>query len=607
MSRTHRFVGTLAVTLAIIATATVAGVVFNVPPSPQASTGTDVNTAGSIQGDPYAGDPDREAALVAAEKERLDFVKSIGTSVEWQVDRVDGPFRVPTAPAATLVLTARAAPYTRVDLQMLAPDTFVAQADGSFLLSDNVVVLGGATLDLSSNTPPAVRMLSTAEAFVSIVTFGGQLTMTGTPGQVAQFTSFDPTTGAPDTTTGDGRAYIRAIGGTVDIAYASFTDLGFWAGDTAGLSLTGANTAGAVPIAADTQDAAGAPTISESEISELTADTQPDPGLIGGTIHDVTLSGNAFGLFISSATNLTIAATTIDKSLIDGLVLHRDVTNTSIESLESTGNARDGIVVEQSSSAITMTGVTASGNGRNGIGIDGRPLVTGPSASGTAVTGYGDVHVSDSTVSGNRRYGIQVTGGDAISIEGTDFTGNVVGVALNRGATGVQIAGNTFAGQQRQSISIGGGVAASEISGNRFTSVDTGIRIRGASAVVRDNTFTDISNHAVTLVGETKGVRVTGNTIAGDGSSPFYDDAAGGYFAGNDIDAWAKPVTATSVAQMIAQPLTLVWAGLGAILLVTAIAGSRRRGTNHLNLERRPLTELSRGIVSVEELRGRHS
>jgi hypothetical protein len=43
------------------------------------------------------------------------------------------------------------------------------------------------------------------------------------------------------------------------------------------------------------------------------------------------------------------------------------------------------------------------------------------------------------------------------------------------------------------------------------------------------------------------------------------------------------------------------------LLLATAVTGRRRRGTRDPYLEQRPLTELTRGIVPVEELRGSKS
>lgn len=609
MSTLRRFLGTLAVGAAIITIALVAGVALNGVRLTGPAEAADLDGGTTVQGRPYGGDPDQEASLVRAEQQRMDVVKSIASSVPSQVDRVDGPFRVPTTPATTLVLTARTEPYTLADLQELAPETFVVQPDGSFLLSENLVVLRGAALELVSAAPPAIKLLSSPAAFVSIVSLGGRLTLNGSAESPAAFGSFDPGTGTPDTSTADGRAYIRAVGGTVDLQHASFGELGFWAGETGGLSLTGADGADPVPAAGDAaSEVGGAPTISDEELTALRVDEQAAPGMVSGIIADVSTNGNAFGIFVSMATKLAITGTRVHDSLIDGIVLHRFVTDSTIESTRAIGNSRDGIAVERSSSAIAMTGVTASANGRNGITIDGRSLVDGPSANGTPVAEYGDVHVSDSTVADNARYGIQVSGGNTVSVTGSDIVANVVGIALDHGASGVTIAGNALADQERQSISISGGVDGSEVRENYFASVDTGVRIRGAAAVVEDNSFTAISNHAVTLVGDTTGVRVTGNTVAGHGSTPFHDDAAGGYFARNDTEGWAKPVTVDSVVQTtIGQPLTLVWAVLGALLLVTAISGYRRRGTRDPYLEQRPLTELSRGIVPVEELRASKS
>jgi hypothetical protein len=149
-------------------------------------------------------------------------------------------------------------------------------------------------------------------------------------------------------------------------------------------------------------------------------------------------------------------------------------------------------------------------------------------------------------------------------------------------------------------------VTQATIHENRFESVDTGVRISSASASVQDNTFTDISNHAVTLVGTATGASITGNTASGYGSTAIHDDAVGGFIAGNDTEQWREKVTPNSVVQMFAQPLTLVWVGLGVLLLLTAFTGYRMR-TSRTREDRTPLTELSRGIVPVEQVRGRTS
>ena len=605
MTTLRRFLATFALGVVIVIVAIAAGIAFSSVRAADSAGGTGIaSDDGGAQGRPYRGDADAEAALVAGEERRLDVVKRVGSLGPSQVDWFDGAYRVPTAPVSTLVLPARTEPYTIEDLQELAPDTFAAQPDGSFLLSENVLTLRGSTLDLGSNGPATIRMLSAAGTFTSIVTIGGTLKIAGSAEVPAVLTSHDPSTGTPDGNTSDGRAYLRVIGGTVDIQHAAFSDLGFWSGETGGLSLTGVQDSDLQSMLGSADDAAGAPTLAHDELAGLVAEDQPDPGPVTGVISDVSSTGNAFGVFVSTATKLTMSRVRVQNSMVDGIVLHRAVTETTIESSESSGNAIDGIVVDRSSSAITMTGVTVSGNGRNGISVDGRPLAEGPTAGGTPVGEYGEVHVKESTVADNARYGIQVNGGHTITVAGSEIRGQVVGISLDHGATAVDVMNNTFVEQERQAISIRGDVEQTTIRDNRFESVDTGVRIANASASVEENTFADISNHAVTLVGDATGARVTGNSAAGYGSTPIHDDAIGGYTAGNDTERWQKQVTPTSVVQTFAQPLTLVWLGLAVLLLLTAVTGYRMRSSRDVE-DRTPLTELTPGIVPVEQVRGR--
>lgn len=611
MSFLRRLLATIALGVVIIAGAVGAALALQeILPAERDQT-NGIAAGDGPQGRPYPGDPAGEAALVIAEQERVDLVSTVGNSLAWQTDRFEGPYRVPTAPVSTLVLPATAEPYTLAELTEFAPEAIVAQPDGSVLISENLVALEGAALDLSSSSPgspTAIKLRSDPGAFASIVSMGGGFTAVGADGAPLSFTSHDTATAAPDTNTADGRAYVRVVGGDVNLQHARFTDLGFWSGETGGLSLTGVESRdpqAAIGNAEESTD--GAPTITGEELSGLVAEEQPAPGPITGTVAAVTASGNAFGLFVSQATQLAISGLDVSDSLVDGIVLHRSVTGSTIDDSRSTGNAVDGVVVARSSSGITMTRLSASGNGRNGISVDGRPLADRPTANGTSLAEYGDVHVNDSVLADNARHGIQVSGGQSISIAGSDITANVVGIALDAGATGVDVSDNTLSRQSRQSISVRGGVDETTIHGNRFDSVDTGVRIAGATAAVEDNTFTDVSNHAVTLVGDATGARVTGNIMAGTGRTPIHDDAVGGYVAGNDTEEWQKKVTPTSVASSITQPLTLVWVGLAVLLLFTAMTGSRLRHSREPYSEHRPLTELTPGIVSVDKLRGRNS
>lgn len=609
MNTLRRFLATIALGVLIVAVAVAAGIFWGNPAQRDAVGGYGVASDDPVQGRPYRGDPEREAALVVAERGRLDLVRQVASTAPSRMTWLDGPYRVPTTPAPTLVLPPRQAPYSLEELETLSPTSVAAQDDGSVLISENIVALAGAALDLSADGN-AVRLLSAPDRFVSVITLGGELTAHGAADAPLTVTSVDPASGSADTSTADGRAYVRVIGGTVDLQQTAFEHLGFWSGETGGLALTGTDTpAGSEPAAGDAaagDDASDTPLLSADELATLTADSTR-PGAVTGALTDVTVTGDAFGLFVSRATKLTMTGLRVHDSLVDGIVLNRSVTESTIESSESTGNAVDGIVVERSCSGIAMSGVSASQNGRNGISVDARPLALGPSASGSPAAQYGSLQLQGGTIADNAGYGIRVDGGNDIAIGDSVVTGGVVGIALDHGSSGVELATNRFEGQSRQAISVAGGVQ-STIHGNRIESVDTGVRVEDAAAVVEDNEFAHITNHAVTLAGKATGVRVTGNTVAGNGAAPFHDAAAGGYFAGNDVDGWEQRVTPTSVVRTIAQPLTIVWVALGVLLLFTMVAGYRHHhGRAARQAERRPLTELTRGIVSPDEARERTS
>jgi hypothetical protein len=174
-----------------------------------------------------------QAALVAAEDRRLIEIRSVAAVAPLRGGtQYAKPYRLTTGSGYTLVLTSRSAPYTVKDLLTLAPQTFVRQSDGSYLLLENLYLNAGAKLTLSNPGGLTVRMASAATGFVSIVSFGGALAFVGTQQQPVKITSWDPRTKQPDSTVKDGRAYIRAVGGQFRSEYLQASNLGFWSGRT---------------------------------------------------------------------------------------------------------------------------------------------------------------------------------------------------------------------------------------------------------------------------------------------------------------------------------------------------------------------------------------
>ncbi len=564
---------------------------------------------GNVQGELYTGDPRSEARIVQSEEERLVYVRTIASAARWRVDGLEGPYRLHTGATNTLVLPARTEPYTTADLLQLAPDTFRQVAASTFLLSENVVVLPGATLALNGPEGVTVRMQSDEDAFVSIVALGGSLAMAGTPENAVSLSSWNGT--GVDTDTSDGRAYVRMIGGHAAFSHTAVTSLGFWSGNTGGLALTGTDTAGTFQDAPATPEPvapAGARLLPDADLQSLADQSDLDYSVVTAGIDNLTVQDNAFGLFITNARDVAIRDTTIRGSLVDGLVLHRSVTDATITGTTASDNAVDGITVGRSSMRVQLQDVTARGNGRNGISLDGQPLADGPNAVGTAVVTYGANRVVKSTVSDNGRYGVEVSGGENLRLTGNTIRGNEVGVVVNYGAKGVAIVDNEIRDQHQQGVAVRDTGAQADIRRNEISGGDTGVYVRDATASVTGNTMSSLSGHGVSLRGNVPDTRVTGNDVGGYGTTAIWDETStGALVEENELLNWHPAPTVHSVLNSVFQPLTFVWLLLGALLVATAFTRKRHlrvRTIRNPYEERVPLTALSRGIVRIDDIRG---
>ena len=570
---------------------------------------------GNIQGEIYPGEPAREAQLVEREDERLIYVRTVASAARWRVDGLEGAYRLRTGSTYTLVLPAQPEPYTLADLEILTPKGFARQGDGAYLLSESVVVLPGANLSLLAPDSPEgldIRLESTRDYFVSIVALGGSLTVAGSETADVRLTSWDSAEQDVDTTTADGRAYVRVLGGHASLARANISNLGFWSGNTGGLSLTGTDDVAAFqsgpPTAEQATEAAssgGAQVLPEDALAAWAAREQGYSVVTAG-IDDVTIDGNAFGLFVSNARDIIVEDSSIRGSLVDGLVLHRAVSDAQITRTRSSDNAVDGFTVASSTTRVRLEEVTAERNGRNGISFDGRPLADGPNAVGTAVNSYGGNRVTESTVTGNARYGVELSGGSNLDIEKNAIADNEVGVVVNHGASGVRISRNEFRDQRLQAVAVRDAHASARVYRNTIDGGDTGIYVRNATADITANGLSSLSNHGITLVGDVGGTIVADNTVAGEGSAAIWaEGATGAAITENNLLGWVPAYTVDKAIGSMFQPLSLVWIVLGGLLLLTAVL--RKKRTAQIRspyAERVPLTTLSRGFVVPDDVAG---
>jgi len=583
-------------------------------PAPSApAEAVDSESSETTGGATYSGDPDAESAIVATEERRIATVRAVAQAAELTSTSIGSSYRLETGSLYTLVLVARKSPYTLDDLLRLAPRTFARQPDGSYLLSENILVAQGASLSLRDSDGLDLHMASVNDAFVSIVTVGGSLSIQGSKSEPATVSSWDNTAGTSDTDTTDGRAYIRVIGGRAEFANVTFRDLGFWSGSTGGVSLTGTDALDIGAEATTAEPDSDGTTIFGKELHAAESDDDPlnvDDELAGfsyvsALITDSTFDGNAFGLFITSAEGVVIRDSEVANSLVDGIIMHRYVTNSEITRTKTHDNALDGITLSRGTSGVVVTGVTSTNNGANGITMNGRPLAEGPSATGTPIDSFGNNQVSDSTLSNNGRYGAEILGGIGLTVESNTLNSNASGVVVADNAAGVVIKNNLIVGTVDQGIALRNAGTDAITLGNTIDGGDIGIYARDAGGTFERNIVENVVNHGIALVGDTGASRVANNSASGSGPSAIdVSRTENAVAVDNDVEEWRSTKPIDVVLRGIFQPLTVMWLLLALLLIVTAFSGISRKNIaiRHPYAHLAPLSTYSKGVVQREAL-----
>ncbi|MBO2449068.1 right-handed parallel beta-helix repeat-containing protein [Actinomadura barringtoniae] len=487
-----------------------------------------------------------------------------------------------SANGRTLMLPQRREPYYVQDLEKLAGQDFQKQNDGSYLLSVNIFVADGGKLVLQSASGPlTIRMRSVPGQFTTIVSGGGSVKFNGSAQNPVRFTSWNNDTRKPDTTVADGRAYIRAIGGEFAMKYTQVSNLGFWSGRTGGVALTGSDR----PDSSAEQTATPTGTKDEVTVSAAPSEgkggasfTVPAADLVSGQIDHTTIDGDAYGLFVTASNQAQITNVTIRNSLVHGVLLHRFAKNAVIENTSVSGGRGDGFVLSRGTEGVRISNCTSEGNGGNGFTLNGQPLADGPSASGEAIQAFGNNWVSGATIKNNRRYGVEVLGGNAVSVQNSRISGGDMGIVVREKATHVQLAGNQVKEPARQGIVLRDGVSGATVSGNVVTGTQTALYLRDAASVVTGNTVESAHKHGITLKGNVAGTQITGNTLSGAGTSVMDVDLSRGSYSNvnNNVKGWHKTAGFWTWMKRVFKPMNVIWAS---VFLLVGISMYRSRST----------------------------
>jgi hypothetical protein len=487
---------------------------------------------------PATAAQEQQALLVEAEDDRLLSIVS---------DSPDGagPYEVTGTGRAlpTVVLTGRSRPYDLAALQRLG--AVERQADGAWLLQRSVVVARDAELRIQA--PGAVlRLVSGADGFASLVAFKGTLVLSGGPDAPLSITSWDPDTGAADTATADGRAYLRAVGARMELNRVNAADLGFWSGRTGGVAWTGS---------------AGAPAT----------------GSATGTI----VERSHYGLFTSRTTGLAVDDTTLRNNELDGMLLHRETSGITVHRVASTGNGRDGVAIVRGAEGIALSGITASGNTANGIRIDGSPLAAGATAGGASTAAGEGYTVERSTATDNVEVGILVVQAAGLRLVRNTVAGNRDGIVLRGPAERPELIANTVDADEF-GIAVRDGTTDARLTGNRIGASVIGIQVADASATIRENTVTDASRYGVSLVGEITGSAVGANSLAGRGLAAVDVNrvaaTATADISGNDESGWTVDRDDLQYwrSYVVEHPLLLLWLLILTLPLAARLWAKRR-------------------------------
>ena len=491
--------------------------------------------------------------------------------------QVRQPYTAASANGRTLVLPQRREPYYVAELE--SKRVLEKQSDGSYLLTMNILAVEGAKLILQSPSGPlTIRMRSVPGQFTSIVSSGASVRINGSAQNPVRFTSWNDDTRRPDTQVSDGRAYIRAIGGEFSMKYTEVSHLGFWSGRTGGLALTGTDR----PDSAAERVQGGAParriqlpgggtdtnsgTREQIQVGAAPNGTGatfyvPQANLVSGTIDHVRVKGNAYGLFVTASNQAQLTNNTITDSLVHGVLLHRFAKNAVIENTTVSHSRGDGFVLARGTEGVRVTNCTSRDNGGNGFTVNGQPLAAGPSASGESITAFGGNLISGSTARDNRRYGIELLGGDNTAVQNNRIAGGDMGIVVREKATRMQISGNQVDHPARQGIVLRDGVSGATVAGNVITGTETALYLRDSNGVVNGNTVESAGRHALTLRGPVAGTQITGNTLSGTGTSVMDVDRAVGSYVNSDNNTrgWHKTAGFWTWVKRILKPMNIIW------------------------------------------------
>jgi hypothetical protein len=483
----------------------------------------------------------RQIALVAAEDTRIRTL--LHDSIH---ARQPETIRYPGS-APTLVLPGRANAYTAADLVHDGAMVMLSAHVG--LLQENAFVAPGATLSLGAPALTGLDMAGGHGAFTSIVAWGGRLSFAGTAAQPLTITGWDRVAKSPTADQGYGRPYIREIGAAMTLTDARVSALGFWSGRTGGVAWTGAS--------------------SDSSSG----------GAVGSDF-----DGDTYGAFVSRSAGVTFTSDLFEANELDGLHIHRDSVGTRVLASAAARNGANGFLVARATRDTLLRGDLAEHNAANGFLLDGRPLVSGASASGGSNVPSSGIVLEDSAASGNAHASLLIEGGTGTVVRSSQFCSTVTAVTVEAAATDTVLTGNYIGCGPRTGIVVGPSAPGTVLSGNEVAGPRIGVLVRSSGAVsLYDNRITGATGFGVYARGASVAVAGVGNVVAGTGIDAVdsRDNASLSGLSGTNTAGWSHTAGLSFASYLEYHPLASMWLGILGVILLAAGWSYRRKLPSH--------------------------
>ncbi len=434
----------------------------------------------------------------------------------------------------TLVLPARGTPYTMADL-VTAGVIVPWERSGWYLLVDSVFVAPSATLNISGAGLGDLLMGTSAAGFTSIVTWGGTISIAGSPSAPLAITGWDETDNRPAQDPILGRPYIRDVGGQLVLNQVRVSSLGFWSGPTGGVAWTGTSGVAAT-----------------------------------GEAISSTFMDNTYGAFVSNGYHVQFAGDLFESNQLDGLRLHRGADNSTVSGSAAARNGEHGFVISRGDNDV-LDGDVALHNARDGFLLNGQPLNTGASPSGHQTVPSTGAVLSGSEAKGNGHYGIEVVGGAGTVVRNDIVCGTSTGIAVRLSAIDTWVVDDQVRCGRRVALAIGPAVIDTTVSGNVLSQSRIGILIRNSPNIrLLNNHLTGLSVFGIAVRGTSEGVVGSGNSIAGNGFAPIQasDGARSPSLSTTNLAAWKRAHNPTVLSYLRYHPLLTTWL---VILLLVAL------------------------------------